>query len=602
MIKEELFRTGGRLEGLHPWNKLDWAVINATVRRTQRRIYKLSRLDLINGNKNNKGRVVWLQRRLVNSLEARLYAVRMVTTENKGKNTPGVDRVLVRTPEAKLELAESLTLDGTANYVRRIWIDKPGKAEKRPLGIPTVRDRAKQALAKMALEPEWEARFEPNSYGFRPGRRTQDATEAIFQCLCHDKPKYILDADIRKCFDTISHEALLKKLDTYPEMAKQVRAWLKAGIMDEIADRQDYAPEENPKGTPQGGVISPLLANIALHGLENHIDTYVRKILSPQTPSKLAQATSLIRYADDFIVITNEMETLLILKEEIKSWLEPMGLHLSEEKTKIKISTEGVDFLGFNFMNVFASGRGKLITKVSPSNKNIDGLIKKVRLTLEKNKAASAFILIKQLKAIIIGWGNYYCTIEHSRLFKKLDNTIYGQLRAWTFRRAPKKSKTEIKAKYFPEGKTYNFRGKEHQDNWTLYDKTKVTKGWGEPETKEIFLPKLAWIPRTNHIKIEGSRSPYDGDHVYWGIRQNKYSGLNRTERTLLTKQRGYCPHCKAKFTMDDMGKMETDHIIPTSQGGPDKISNKQLLHKICHAQKTAADNQHFKISLPSEN
>jgi RNA-directed DNA polymerase len=193
-----------------------------------------------------------------------MLAVRQVTQDNRGKNTAGVDGVKSLTPPQRIELVESLRLTGKAMPTRWVWIPKPGTTEKRPLGIPTLTDRARQALVKQVLEPEWEAQFEPNSYGFRPARSAHDAIEAIWVAI-NKKAKYVLEADIAKCFDRIDHTALLAKLNTFPTLRRQVKSWLKAGLME---GGQLFPTAE---GTPQGGVISPLLANIALHGMETAI-------------------------------------------------------------------------------------------------------------------------------------------------------------------------------------------------------------------------------------------------------------------------------------------------------------------------------------------
>ncbi|EAW34309.1 hypothetical protein L8106_29025 [Lyngbya sp. PCC 8106] len=207
---------------------------------------------------------------LVNSWYAKLLAVRRVTQDNKGKKTAGIDGIKSVCPTDRVKLTQNLKIDGLSKPTRRVWIPKPGKNEMRPLGIPTMQGRAKQTLLKQALEPEWEAIFEPNSYGFRPGRSCHDAIRAIFDSIKY-KPKYVLDADIAKCFDKIDHEALIKKLNTFPSFTRQIRAWLKSGVIDfsQWAERKGYSMTE--EGTPQGGVISPLLANIALHGMETAI-------------------------------------------------------------------------------------------------------------------------------------------------------------------------------------------------------------------------------------------------------------------------------------------------------------------------------------------
>lgn len=246
------------------WKDINWSLTDKRILRYQTRIYKAAR-------DGNISKVKCLQKRLLKSPDAKLIAVRRVTTLNKGKTTPGIDGQIYVTDIEKIKLVKRLRLDGKALPIRRAYIPKPGKTEKRPLGIPTVGDRAKQALCKLALEPEWEARFEINSYGSRPGRNCQDAMEAIFTSLrnhSNDKGyhKYVLDADISKCFDQIDHTYLLKKLNTLPEMEAQVKAWLKAGIMEEFSKTKQWNDiPENQKGTPQGGIISPLLSNIALH-------------------------------------------------------------------------------------------------------------------------------------------------------------------------------------------------------------------------------------------------------------------------------------------------------------------------------------------------
>ena len=239
------------------WHSIDWRKLEKRVYKLQKRIYQAS-------NRGDIKALRKLQKMLMKSWSARALAVRRVTQDNQGKKTAGVDGLKSLTPKQRLELVNKLHLGTKASSTRRVWIPKPGTEEKRPLGIPTMEDRALQALVKLALEPEWEARFEPNSYGFRPGRSCHDAIGAIFDSI-RFKAKYVLDADIAKCFDRINQEKLLEKLNTYPTLRRQVRSWLKAGVMD---GKELFPTSE---GTPQGGVISPLLANVALHGMEERI-------------------------------------------------------------------------------------------------------------------------------------------------------------------------------------------------------------------------------------------------------------------------------------------------------------------------------------------
>lgn len=245
---------------MYEWNTIPWAKVQRWVFKLQKRIYQAS-------CRGDTKTVHQLQRLLMTSWYACLLAVRRVTQDNQGKKTAGVDGVKNLTQSQRLILAQKLhaaPLNPKTRPVRRVWIPKPGSTEKRPLGIPVMEQRARQALAKLALEPEWEAKFEPNSYGFRPGRSAHDAIEAIFKCI-RSQAKYILDADIAKCFDRIDHKALLAKLQTFPRLRRVIGAWLKAGILD--GDKLFPSNE----GVPQGGVVSPLLMNVALTGLETAV-------------------------------------------------------------------------------------------------------------------------------------------------------------------------------------------------------------------------------------------------------------------------------------------------------------------------------------------
>jgi RNA-directed DNA polymerase len=266
------------------WNMLPWRKLERHCFRIQKRIFRASQ-------RGNQRAVHKLQKLLMKSESARLLAVRRVTQENQGKKTAGIDGIKAVKPPERLVMATRIhpkNWQAVSPPVRRVWIPKPGKAEKRPLGIPVMEERARQCLAKLALEPEWEAVFEPNSYGFRPGRSCHDAVEAIFNAI-KQKAKYVLDADLKGAFDNINHAALLAKLHTYPAMRGTIKAWLKAGAIDK------GVLEKTTSGTPQGGPLSPLLMNVALDGLETAVETAFRaKEGKPQT----------IRYADDLVGAT----------------------------------------------------------------------------------------------------------------------------------------------------------------------------------------------------------------------------------------------------------------------------------------------------------
>ena len=285
------------VEKTEGWRQIPWKQVERTVFKLQKRIYTASRCGDVK-------RVRQLQKTLLRSWSGRVLAVRRVTQDNQGKKTAGVDGIKSLLPAARLDLASDLKLSSRAAPTRRVWIPKPGKAEQRPLGVPTMRDRATQALVKLALEPEWEARFEPNSYGFRPGRSGHDAIRQIKNVI-HRQAKYVLDADIAHCFDRINHEYLLQKLHLQGQLRQQIKAWLEAGVI-ELGQWQATS-----MGTPQGGVLSPLLANIALHGLEERLQTEFPGDSSGKLrgsyakyDGQMVRQPALIRYADDFVILS----------------------------------------------------------------------------------------------------------------------------------------------------------------------------------------------------------------------------------------------------------------------------------------------------------
>lgn len=563
------------------WRDVDWKLVQKRLSRQQRRIYKASM-------EGNKAKVHALQHRIISSLDAKLIAVRRVTTENKGRNTPGVDGQKALSNEMKKKLAFNLKLNGKANSIRRTYIPKPGKNEIRPLGIPTIEDRAKQMLAKLALEPEWEAVFEPNSYGFRPGRSCHDAISSLFLSL-RGKSRYVLDADIQKCFDRIDHEKLLIKLGTFGLMENQIRAWLKADIIVEFSNKPEetFRPTE---GTPQGGIISPLLANIALHGLENYIkewyaiNWYPFTGLSRKIPIRdRKNSIGFSRYADDFVITAPKLSDIKQIEKQVEIWLsEEAGLSLSKAKTRIINSTEGFDYLGFQFISLYSDNDKSYKIKIHPSKASKKRLIDSTREVIQKNRSASSYNLINMLAPKIIGWANYFCVSDCTKDFSKLDRLLFNQIRAWVFRRKSKglKSRTKLVEKYFSPGKTFVFRGKQHSNNWVL-----VGQLLNQGQKKENFLPKISWIASKQHVKIKGNASPYDGNHLYWSMRTEKYSGYTHRISKLIKMQCGQCAICKEYFTPVDI--IETDHIVPRSKRGSDKYSNLQVLHKHCHVKKS---------------
>lgn len=563
---------------MYEWKDIPWRKLEKVVYKLQKRIFQASQ-------RGDVKTVRRLQRLLTKSWYAKCLAVRRISQDNKGKKTAGVDGIKSLTPAQRLKLVEILKMGKISHPTRRIHIPKPGTNEKRPLGIPTMYDRALQTLTKMALEPEWEARFEQNSYGFRPARSTHDAVEAIFGGL-RIKSKYILDADISKCFDKIDHKKLLEKVNASPTINRQIKAWLKAGFMD---GNKLFPTQE---GTPQGGAISPLLANIALHGLEEKLKQYAENIPSyKKVTSKRDKRSSLqvIRYADDFIVMHEKLEVVEKAKEITEEWLKDIGLELKPSKTRIVHSLNafngkpGFDFLGFNFRQ-FKAG-------INHSGKNTNGETLGFKLLIRPSKektklhydelariisegiALPQHALIGQLNRVIRGWTMYYRTVCSGRTYSVLDHLVYLKLWSWASKRHPRKNARWRKNKYWHRYRNSNWR--------FLYN-----------GSQQIRLYKHSDTHIARHTKVKGDKSYYDGDFTYWGSRMGKHPMLTPLRAGILKRQNGKCANCGLTFTSGDI--LELDHITAKSLGGKYRRDNLQLLHRHCHHAKTNKDMEYL--------
>ena len=566
-------------ESMYKWSDTNWRKLERSVFKLQKRIFQAS-------NRGNVKLVRFLQKLLISSRAAKTLAVRRVTQDNQGKRTAGVDGLKSLTPKQRLTLVNNIKLSTKVNLTRRVWIPKPGTEEKRPLGIPTMEDRARQALVKLALEPEWEARFEPNSYGFRPGRSCHDAIGAIFIAI-HLKSKFVLDADISKCFDRINHDVLLQKLNTYPTLRRQIRAWLKAGVMD---GNKLFPTIE---GTPQGGVISPLLANVALHGIEELVMGLASKFDMRDSRGHTLglrdklKSISLIRYADDFVVLHEDHEVIKLCKTEIEKWLSGIGLELKPSKTrlahtlnKLDDTEPGFNFLGFNVrqfpVGKYNSGwgtRGGILgfkTIITPSKESQKRHYRKVAEVINKSRGLDQATLIKKLNPIIRGWCNYFSTVVSQKFFDRLWHLVVFKLLKWGRHRHRNKGRKWIRLKYF---KTVG------GNNWAF-----ATRESNNPLT----LIQHSSIQIKRYVKVKGTASPYDGDWVYWSSRMGNHPEVPSRVAILLKKQKGKCAHCGNYFTNGD--STEVDHIVPTSNGGKNAYNNWQLLHRHCHDKKTATD------------
>lgn len=560
---------------------VEWQAINW--RKLERRVYKLQKRIYQSSQRGNVKAVRRLQKTLMKSWSARALAVRRVTQDNRGRKTAGVDGVKTLTPKQRLVLTNDLKLGAKVSPTRRIWIPKPGTEEKRPLGIPTIQDRALQALVKLALEPEWEARFEPNSYGFRIGRSCHDAIEAIFNDIRY-KPKYVLDADIAKCFDRIDHQALLQKLNTFPTLRRQVRAWLKAGVID---SKQLFPTSE---GTPQGGVLSPLLANVALHGMENRVKQAFpkRTIVRKGKYAGYQSGVALIRFADDFVILHEDITVVQRCREIISEWLKDMGLELKPSKTKLAHTLSsfegekpGFNFLGFEIrqfhMGKYHTGRNTrgenlgFKTIIKPSQQNVKRHYDHIAKEIDAHKAAPQAALIKRLNPIIRGWANYFATVISKETYAELDDLVYRKLMSWAKFRHPKKGKGWVSNRYW-----HSIDG----DNWVF-----ASKEQGKTAYRLLDHTRIKIV---RHIKVKGAASPFDGNLVYWSTRMGNSPEISKRVAALLKYQKGKCAHCSLFFQENDV--MEVDHIIPKSKGGKDEYKNWQLLHRHCHDTKTASD------------
>lgn len=523
------------------WKSIDWIEAETYVNRLQVRIAKATQ-----GKKWNT--VKRLQYLLTHSYYAKALAVRKITT-NKGKNTSGVDKELWSTPASKMRGVLSLTdKNYKAKPLRRVFIEKKGKKAKRPLGIPCMYDRAMQALYALALDPVSEVTADTKSFGFRKGRSCHDACEYIFTALSRGySPQWVLEGDIKGCFDHISHEWLIENIPMDKSVLKQ---FLKAGFVFE----NELFPTDG--GTPQGGVISPILANMALDGMQEILRKQFQCGISDKIDPRVKNVNkvNLVRYADDFIVTAATKEIAEEAKGLIREFLKTRGLELSEEKTTITHINDGFDMLGWTFRKF----NGKLIVK--PSKKSIKNFVASLSETiLKRGKAWKQEVLIEKLNQQIRGWTNYHQSVCASEAFAHIDYVLYELLWRWAKRRHPHKGRWWVSTNY------WHRRGNR---NWVF-------------STVDKELLRVDHISIVRHTKVRINANPYFDAQYFLDCKfEHGMKRLSGRFKLIWKNQNGCCYHCGRLMEISD--DREIFFKVPKSMGGKDEVPNMAYVHKHC--------------------
>jgi RNA-directed DNA polymerase len=531
------------------WKTLNWDYHRRIVKKLQLRIAKATQVKKFR-------RVKALQWILTHSLSAKLLAVKKVM-QNKGSKTPGVDGILIKTAAEKLTLAKNMKRRGyQPSPLRRIYIPKAGNPQKRrPLGIPTITDRCQQALHSLALIPVAETSADQNSYGFRPERRCADAIEQTFLALAkRTAPQWILEGDIKGCFDHISHEWMINNIC----MDKMVlEKWLRAGFIE----TKKLFPTE--AGTPQGGIISPVLCNMTLDGIAQLLATNF----------KGHKGIFFVRYADDFIITSHSRELLeKEIKPAITAFLKERGLELSQDKTKITHIKEGFDFLGQNVRKYSCQGKDKLLIKPSP--KSIHSFLEAIRQVIRKARSTSQVDLIKKLNPKIRGWANYHQHIVAKHTFAAMDHKIWHLSLQWAKRRhSNKKNMTWILQKYYrrSKGVTYRFG-------------TVVRQEDGIPREEMLF--NMGCIPIRRHVKIRKQAHPYDVNYDEYFEKRTSEKWKNNSQRLsvqrhIIFHQKSKCPCCSKELRIQQNWCISLKR--KSSIGGEYQSSNMDIIHHHCY-------------------